>query len=199
MKKWLIFVMICLFSLPAAAKISWGVRAGLSYSSLTQIIDEEVTYGGRMGFNIAGLMDIPLSNRFSLRPELAFVSQGGAYDYIYTVDEEVVTGRHTCVYYTAQIPVNLAYKIYYNEWILGLQAGPFVSLSTREREKNDWNVRDFRSFDIGAGAGLYVEYKKAYFSVYANTGFLDRLKEKQPRESQIYQNNVTFSFGYWFH
>ena len=36
------------------------------------------------------------------------------------------------------------------------------------------------------------------FFVYAQTGFIDKLREKQPFESQIYQNDVTFSFGYRF-
>lgn len=190
--------MFCLLSWSMEAKLTWGVRAGLAYSSLTQIIDEEVTYGGRLGFSVAGLADIPFSRKFSLYPELAFLNQGGAYSYVYMVDNEVREGRHTCNYYSLQLPINLAYKIYFNEWKLGILAGPFISLSTREREHHDWNVRDFRSFDVGAGTGLYVEYSRVYFSVYACTGFINKLRERQPPESEIYQNNLTFSFGYWF-
>lgn len=192
--------MLCLlsWSMSMEAKVTWGVRAGLSYSSLTQIINEEITYGGRLGFNVAGLAEIPLSRKFSILPEVAFLNQGGAYDYIYTVDNKAEKGRHSCNYYSLQVPVNLAYKFYFGEWQMGVLAGPFLSLSTPEREAHDWKSREFRVFDVGAGAGLSLELRGVYFSVYASTGFINKLRDKQPQESNIYQNNLTFSFGYWF-
>lgn len=198
MKKGGFILMMCLLSWAMEAKITWGARAGLSYSSLTQIVDDQVTYGGRLGFSVAGLADIPLSRRFSICSELAFVNQGGSYGYIFLVNDNRKEGRHTCNYYSLQLPVNLVYKINLSNWQMGIQAGPFFSVSTRERERHEWKTRDFRPFDIGAGTGLYVEHRCVFFSVYAQTGFINKLREKQPSESQIYQNDVTFSFGYRF-
>lgn len=198
MKKGGLILMMCLLSWAMEAKITWGARAGLSYSSLTQIVDDQVTYGGRLGFSVAGLADIPLSRKFSICPELAFVNQGGSYGYIFLVNDNRKEGRHTCNYYSLQLPVNLVYKINLGSWQMGIQAGPFFSVSTRERERHEWKTRDFRPFDIGAGTGLYVEHRRVFFSVYAQTGFINKLREKQSSESQIYQNDVTFSFGYRF-
>ncbi|RRD60102.1 porin family protein [Tannerella forsythia] len=198
MKKGGLILMMCLLSWAMEAKITWGARAGLSYSSLTQIVDDQVTYGGRLGFSVAGLADIPLSRKFSICPELAFVNQGGSYGYIFLVNDNRKQGQHTCNYYSLQLPVNLVYKINLGSWQMGIQAGPFFSVSTRERERHEWKTRDFRPFDIGAGTGLYVEHRRVFFSVYAQTGFINKLREKQPSESQIYQNDVTFSFGYQF-
>lgn len=198
MKKGGLILMMCLLSWTMEAKITWGARAGLSYSSLTQIVDDQVTYGGRLGFSVAGLADIPLSRKFSICPELAFVNQGGSYGYIFLVNDNRKQGQHTCNYYSLQLPVNLVYKINLGSWQMGIQAGPFFSVSTRERERHEWKTRDFRPFDIGAGTGLYVEHRRVFFSVYAQTGFINKLREKQPSESQIYQNDVTFSFGYRF-
>ena len=179
MKKYLLLLLAGLWTCAAQAKIIPGVRLGLSYNQLTQIVDEEVTYGGRIGFEAAGLLDIPLSQRFSIVPELAVASEGGAYNYLYLFDDMMITGRHSSSYLSL--------------------AGPFASVSTREREHHEWISREFRRFDVGAGAGLYVEYHSVFFSVYGRTGFIDKLRQKQPFESQVYQNSVALSFGYRFY
>lgn len=199
MKKYPLLLLACLWACTAQAKIIPGLRFGLAYNQLTQIVDEEVSFGGRIGIEAAGLIDIPLSRRFSLVPELSFANQGGAYNYLYLYDEFMVSGRHTCSYYTLSLPVNLVYKIRFADWQLGLQAGPFLSLSTRERERHEWSSRDLRPLDVGAGAGLYVEYRAVFFSVYGRTGFIDKLRQKQPFDSQLYHNSVALSFGYRFY
>lgn len=199
MKKYSLLLLACLCTCAAQARIVPGLRLGLAYSQLTQIVDEEVSYGGRIGLEAAGLLDIPLTNRFSLVPELSFANQGGAYNYLYLRDDLIITGRHTCRYYTFSLPVNLVYKIRFADWQLGIQAGPFLSLSTRERERHEWISRDFRTLDVGAGAGLYVEYRAVFFSVYGRTGFIDKLRQKQPFDSQVYQNSVALTFGYRFY
>ena len=42
------------------AQVDFGVRFGVSYSALTQRIDEGYVSGGKAGFSIAGLADIPI-------------------------------------------------------------------------------------------------------------------------------------------
>lgn len=199
MKKYLLLLLAGLWTCAAQAKIIPGVRLGLSYNQLTQIVDEEVTYGGRIGFEAAGLLDIPLSQRFSIVPELAIASEGGAYNYLYLFDDMMITGCHSSSYLSLRLPVNMVYKIRFADWQMGIMAGPFASVSTREREHHEWISREFRRFDVGAGAGLYVEYHSVFFSVYGRTGFIDKLRQKQPFESQVYQNSVALSFGYRFY
>jgi hypothetical protein len=155
-----------------------------------------------VGFSVAGLMDIPLSRKFSLRPELSVVNLGGNYYVKYAIENQpyIQIERRKCNYYSAQVPINLAYKISVSDWQFGVYAGPSISLSTPFREKGFLEEdRTFRPFDIGAGAGLYVQHRKVFFSIYTYNGFLDKQIRKLPDESQLYQNNVTFSFGYWFH
>ena len=197
MKKWLFIPVFIWLTLPVKSQIAFGARAGIAYTSLTQIIDEEVTYGGRVGFNIAGMLDVPISRKFSLRPELSFLSQGGAYSLEFR-EKETIWERYKRNYYAIQIPVNFAYKIFVNEWQFGAYGGPTVSLSTKVKEREGLEERRFRTFDIGAGAGFYVERRNLFFTIYSHTGLVDRLAEKRPNESNLYQNNVIFSFGYWF-
>ena len=50
------------------AQVDFGVRFGVSYSALTQRIDEGYVSGGKAGFSIAGLADIPIyRSRYCLR------------------------------------------------------------------------------------------------------------------------------------
>ncbi|MDR1896798.1 MAG: PorT family protein [Prevotellaceae bacterium] len=200
MKKWMFTGFIIMFSSAVNAQITFGIRAGISYASLTQIIEEQVTYGGRVGFSVAGLMDIPLSRKFSLRPELSFASLGGAYYLEYMAENPIHfrVEQNEYNYYSIQVPIHLAYKIMVNDWRFGVYGGPSVSVSTQIREEKVPDERKFRPFDIGSGMGFYVECRKVFFSIYTYTGFIDRQTRKQANESQLYQNNVTFSFGYWF-
>ena len=197
MKKWIFLPVVMWLTLSLKAQVTLGARAGIAYTSLTQTINEEVTYGGRVGFNVAGLTDIPLSRYFSLRPELSFISQGGAYSLEFR-ERETLWQRYKRNYYAVQIPINFTYKMYVNEWQFGVYGGPSASLSTQVKEREGSEERRFRTFDIGIGAGFYVERQNLFFTIYSNTGLVDRLEEKLPGESHIYQNNVVFSFGYWF-
>ncbi len=55
-----------------------------------------------------------------------------------------------------------------------------------------------KTFDLGVNLGLQVEYSNFFFSVSALCGTLDRRTTKHDGESSLYQNNVTFSLGYYF-
>jgi hypothetical protein len=184
----------------AGAQVAFGVRAGGTYASLTQIVEEKVTYGGQLGFSVAGLIDIPVAPKFSVRPELALVNLGGAYYVEYRDDKQPQfdVERRKSNYYSLQIPVNFVYKIPVNDWQFCVYGGPSVSVSTQVREKEFDGERKFRSFDCGAGAGFSVRLQHVFSSVYMHSGFIDRRIRKESHESQLYQNSVTLSLGYWF-
>ena len=181
------------------AQVTFGIRAGISYASLTQMIEEEVKYGGRIGFSMAGLTDIPLSSRFSLRPEIALVNLGGTYYMLYRTDKQIEMERHKSNYYSIQAPINVVYKIFSKDWQFGVYGGPSIAVSTQVREKTlREEERTFRPFDVGTGIGFYVQLRRVFSSIYMHTGILDRQTRKSSGESQLYQNNVVFSLGYWF-
>jgi hypothetical protein len=200
MEKWICLGIMVLFSFNVEAKVGFGIRGGISYASLTQIVDEQVTYGDRLGFSVAGLIDIPLSRKCSLRPELAILNLGGAYDVEYLVEEQPYLGieRIESSYYSLQIPLNFTYKILVNNWQFGVYGGPSVAVSTPVRERVLPEERKFRPFDIGMGIGFYVQHHRVFTSIYTHSGLIDRQTRKQSHESQLYQNSVILSLGYWF-
>lgn len=203
----LIVVLLTLLMVPVIAQVSFGVRAGGAYSAMIQNVEDTYRSGARFGFSVAGLADIPLYKGLSLRPELAFVNQGGSFISNYQI-EGARNSYNKCNYYSIQIPVCLAYTFVINDIRLGVFAGPALdfSLFGKMKTKNqnvDINFgqtkeTDLKSFDLGVNVGLRVDYSRCFFSVSSLYGTLDRRAAKLEGESALYQNNVTLSLGYMF-
>lgn len=208
MKKiiYILFLMMSVLA-PVTAQVTFGVRAGGAYSALVQKVEGINNAGACFGFSLAGLADIPLYKGLSLRPELAFVNQGGSFISNFQV-EGAKNSLNKCRYYSIQIPLNLAYSFQINDVLLGIYAGPYVDFSLFGKMKTEnQNVdihfgqnqeADLKSFDLGVSVGIRVDYSRYFFSVGALCGTLDRRAIEREGESSLYQNNVTLSLGYMF-
>lgn len=208
MRKIGLLLIAVMMILPAMAQVSFGVRAGGAYSSLIQKVEDRYEAGARFGFSVAGLADIPLSKnkKWSLRPEVAFVNQGGAY---YS-DQDIhgMALHNKCWYYSLQIPVNVAYTFTFTDVHLSVFAGPTFDWSLfgkmKSRETNPdlhfgvSDEKDLKPCDFGMNVGLSVEYSNFFFSVSSLCGMIDRRALKRDGETSVYQNNVTLSLGYYF-
>lgn len=198
---------IALLVLPLSAKVTWGVRAGGAYSSLVQKVDGEVHAGARFGFSIGGLMEVPVYKKLTFRPEVAFVNEGGTF---YSTAERYsqVSFKNKCNYFSIQVPFNFAYSFNIEDVRLAVFAGPALDFSlfgTMRTKDNTFDIqfgqteeKDLKFFDLGVSVGLDVEYKNVFFAIHTLCGTLDRYAVKRPGESAIFQNNVTFSLGYFF-
>ena len=205
MKKILLLFIVLLIMVPAFAQVSFGVRAGIGSSSLVQKVDGTPTSGARFGFSVGGMVDIPFYQRFSLRPEIALINQGGSYS---SFDNGTTATEHSCYYYSLQMPVNVVYTIPNNDVRLGIALGPVLDYSLFGNMKSgeaDYDIKfgqaeesDLKSFDLGVNVGLNAIYKNVFFGINATCGVLDRLAEKPQGASSVYQNNITFSLGYFF-
>ena len=200
-------VLSIMLALPAFGQVSFGVRVGGAYSALIQKVEGTNNAGARFGFSVAGLADIPLYKGLSLRPELAFVNQGGSFISNFQV-EGARNSFNKCNYYSIQVPVNLAYTFVLDDVRLGVFLGPAFDFSLFGKMKTEnQNVdihfgqtkeADLKTFDLGVNVGLRVDYRRYFFSVGALCGTLDRRSVEREGESALYQNNVTLSLGYMF-
>jgi hypothetical protein len=192
--------------MPVAAQITYGVRAGLAYSALTQRIDLDYRPGGRLGFSVAGLADVPFYRRFSFRPEISFAFQGGTY-----LSAPDASGRHQvhAKYrgYSVQLPLDIAFNIPISGVKLAVYGGPaldfhlFGETKMENMGENPEPVvveKDPDVFDLCVNAGISVEYRKVFFSITVLCGTSDRRTVKNDDEFPVFQNNVTFSLGYFF-
>lgn len=203
----LVVVTAILMVAPVFAQVAFGVRAGGAYSSMVQKVEGVYNAGARFGFSVAGLVDIPLYKGLSLRPEVAFVNQGGSFFSNFEVDG-AKNSFNKCNYYSIQVPVNLAYTFFINDVRLGIFAGPALDFSLFGKMKTQnqdvdinfgkTNATDLKSFDLGVNLGLRVDYSRYFFSVSSICGTLDRRAVKLEGESSLFQNNVTLSLGYMF-
>lgn len=193
----------------SAQKVDFGVRAGGSYASLVQKVGTKYEAGSKMGFSVAGMADIPLTfiyKRLSFRPEIAFVNQGGSW---YSgADIEGMALFNKCWYNSLNIPLNIAFTFPFYDFRISLYAGPsldfalFGEMSSRETDVKltfgHSEEEDLKPFDLGVNMGFAVEYNRYFFSINSNLGTLDRRAVKREGESSVFQNNVTFSLGYFF-
>ncbi len=148
---------------------------------------------------------------------LCLLLEGKANEEVYEKDRIVVDCRdddftvalhNKCWYYSLQIPVNVAYTFTFTDVHLSVFAGPTFDWSLfgkmKSRETNPdlhfgvSEEKDLKPCDFGMNVGLSVEYSNFFFSVSSLCGMIDRRALKRDGETSVYQNNVTFSLGYYF-
>ncbi|MDR1645657.1 MAG: PorT family protein [Tannerellaceae bacterium] len=195
-------ILVC--SMPSTAKVYWGVRSGIAYSSLVQKIDLDYWSGACLGYSAGIMAEVPLSERFSLRPEVAFVYEGGSFL------SEPLEGwfllKHRLRNYSLQPSLNVAFRIPLSDVTMFVYAGPAFDyrlwdrISTRKMEDEPVFITEkkTRPFDLVFNSGISVEYKSVFFSINAQSGHLYRQTRKTEGEPSVFQNNLTFSLGYFF-
>jgi hypothetical protein len=195
---------ILITSIPAMARVYWGVRAGAARSSLVQKIDLDYWSGSCLGYSAAVLADIPFYERFSFRPEAALLYGGGSF-HSEPAEEGLFLQKHRVRTYSLQPSFNLAFNIPISGVKMAVYGGPALDIllwekltTENKREEPAATVKKIRPFDIGANAGISVEYKGVFFSITTLSGTLRRQIRKTEGESSAYQNNLTFSLGYIF-
>lgn len=209
MRRTVIFALGLLASIVSVfAQVEFGVRLGGAYSSLVQRLDKTYESGGRIGFSVAGLMQLPIYKGLSFVPEVGLIYQGGDY-YSYPTDEGMTT-HNMYKYYSLQVPLDLAYTFNISDVRLSVFAGPTLDVSLAGKMKTEETgvesdiefgkkeEPNLRTIDLGINVGLSVEYGRFFFSINNVAGVLDRRTVKRKDESMLFQNNVTFSVGYFF-
>ncbi|MDR1555712.1 MAG: PorT family protein [Tannerellaceae bacterium] len=200
---WIIGLLTVL-SVSVSAKVYWGARSGVARSSLVQKVDLAYWSGSCVGYSAAVLADIPFHGRFSFRPEVALVYQGGSFlsdpiDGLYML-------RHKIGSYSLTPSFNLAFNIPISDVKMAVYGGPacdfhlWNNTSTKKIGEGPPlpTEKNLKPFDVGINAGISVEYKCVFFSINTLSGTLDRRSDKPENESPVYQNNLTFSLGYFF-
>jgi hypothetical protein len=203
--KWILIGCIATVAMPVGAKVTFGVRAGLARTAFTQKVDLDYQSGSRMGYSIAGLVDIPFYQRFSFRPEIALANRGGEY---FTLRDEAGLPqlRYKANYYSLQIPLRLAFNIPISGVRMAVYAGPApdfhlggkMKMMGRGEEAPPTLEKKMKAFDFSVNGGIAVEYKNIFFSIDTFHGTSDRRTDIYENESPVYQNSVTFSLGYFF-
>ncbi|MDR2499004.1 MAG: PorT family protein [Tannerellaceae bacterium] len=187
----------------AYPRIYLGGKAGISRSSIVQKMDLDYRSGWSVGWNLAAMADVPVSERFSLRPELALISQGGSF---LGGDGVAYIWEHDVDAYAIQPTFHIAYSFPILDVKMTVYAGPALTFQLSSKLQSKVLVQEdvpqmeqsVRSFDFAGSGGISVEYRGAFFSITTVSGLLDRRRLPVEGEGKVLQNNLTFSLGYFF-
>jgi len=182
--------------------ITYGVKAGLNVSSLTKT-NELNNFRPKAGFYGGGFINIPLSNQFSLQPEILFSQSGGKYDKTFGNKKYSFTRNVNNI----AIPVMFQYKALPNFY---LEAGPEFDIALRgsikaesgasdliEQEEANHSSLSRLNLGIGIGAGYYFTSNfgvtARYTAGLTETRGLSLIDDKSMRNN-VFQVGLTYRF-----
>ncbi len=130
----------------------FGVKGGVNFANFsgTEVKTDAIT-----SYHVGLIAEIKLMDKFAIQPELLYSTQGASQEV--TVAGNVIGDYKNKLGYLS-IPV-LA-KIYLNE-SFSLEVGPQASFLLSE--KNDFDVKNSKTFDFDLAGGLGVKVTKSIF------------------------------------
>jgi hypothetical protein len=170
MKKFIVIVVLILFSFRTEAQdkplsksdISFGLKGGLNFALITG--DDTDNFDGRAAFHIGGIVEVPISEKFSFQPEILYSSQGDK------MTEEGMDISFKLDY----LNLPLIAKYYLTEGF-SLEAGPqigFLLSSKVEAEGISIDIKDvMKGIDFGLNFGVgYKLENNLFFGARYNLG-----------------------------
>ncbi|WP_299223550.1 porin family protein [uncultured Aquimarina sp.] len=126
-------------------KLEFGIKAALNYSSFTNDKDEgfPINYQGKIGVQIGGLMNLNLTEKIAIQPEVLFSVQNSDFLIDFSVDPDRPPGIPAGIdgdikEFMILVPITLKYS--FNEKI-NFNIGPQLGYNlNRTIEYNDSNV-----------------------------------------------------------
>ncbi len=197
MKKLLLFAVFSIFTFTftLAQEFRIGVKGGLNLATFTG--DALTAFDTRASFHIGGLVEIPISEKFLVQPELLYSEKGSNLDGFFGF------GIKTRLNYL-DVPVLAKYKIVKG---LSTELGPVASILVKAEGVRDDESRDvsafYKNFDFGIGGGATYRFSRGLFlSLRFTKGLLNINEPQAPddnnSDSKVQNNVFQISAGYSF-
>ena len=176
--------------------IVYGVKGGINISKFNSNSNNPFSqYDGKVGFHVGGLVEIPLSEKFSMQPELLYSLQG----------TNINSGERVIRLNNLQLPIMAKYYIVKR---LGLEAGPVLDYLLSAKLVGDLNSEDgrevkditdiYKTLNVAIGAGAsYTLKTNLFFGLRYNFGFLD-ISDDTFNEVTLRTRALQVSAGYFF-
>lgn len=153
-----LFAFVCTFSLVSGQNLSFGIKAGANFASVNIEQDGfDIEPDSRTGLNIGAILNIGVTDAFSVQPELSFIQKGYSFEFF---EEETAL-----ILNYLEIPILAKYAFGSESFQGFIQAGPAIGFalsgkikSDNEEEDIDFDEDGFKTFDFGLqfGAGAAV-------------------------------------------
>lgn len=217
MKNLLRFAVVTLISISAvqSQELRLGAKAGVNFASIGG--DETDDFDGLTGFHVGALVEIPISEKFAVQPELLYSSQGAKEEY-----SSIPFGGFGIKYENKlkldYINIPIMAKYYVTDG-LSIEAGPQFGILISAKaegeatelqqggvESFDQDVKDsFKSLDIGFGLGAaYRLNNNIFFSARYILGIRDIAEDVEyngnieVKTFKQHNNVIQLSAGYSF-
>lgn len=173
MKKSVLFLAAMVFSTTFVAAqefVYFGVKGGVNFSTFSgDGFSDFEDESARTGYHLGLLAEVPVSDRFSIQPEVLYSAQG--FDLVRREDNNDV--EHQLDYIT--VPVMAKFYVFDG---LALEAGPqfgfvveeAIDFGSTEIERYDDNRNDF---DLSVGLGASYKFNKFFLYGRYNAGMTD--------------------------
>lgn len=167
---------------------------------------EGIDMKSKVGFNVGGFVEIKLSDKLSLQPEVIFSQQGMRVD-----DFEAEIENNS---FTADVNFNLTYinipvmLKYYVVEKFNIEAGPQIGFLTSAKTNtkvqgygsDEQDVKDnFESVDFGLNFGVGYDFSEHFFAnTRYNLGLSNIAKTESGDDTKISNSVFSISVGYKF-
>ncbi|NLN25622.1 MAG: PorT family protein [Bacteroidetes bacterium] len=143
-------VAIMSFATAQSQEVRLGIKGGYNMTTLTGDIEDA---SSRSSFHLGGLVEVPISERFSIQPEVLYSSQGAEYRGTLTgADDSKITAKLDYI----QVPIMA--KFYAAEGF-AVEAGPQVGFLMSAKE--DFSSKTTAIGQTGSASGSF-DVKEKY-------------------------------------
>lgn len=191
MKK-LFAMAVLLFSTIGLSAQNFGIKGGVSYSTLNGGKISGVEVKGRVGFYAGAFMELPLGSSFALQPEVIYSQQGTKWEVTRLGQTASLQLKNSYI----NVPVMAKFKIGNLSLMAGPQLGFLVGTPTQELSFNNNSVKfnkdAFASLDFGVGAGVeFLITKGLFIDLRYTQGLINTLDKNNSslKELQISDKN----------
>jgi len=163
-----------------------GATAGLNVSTYTGDVSDAVDF--KAGFQAGLVVDLGITESFSVIPELLFSQRGAKFK----------GGNVSQTLNYLQLPINAAYKLEagYGSKVI-IFAGPYLGygISGSDGIKFGSKIEEVKPFDFGLNFGLGYQFEKIFFKLQCNPGLLNM---NNGSDIKIRNLNLAVTAGYFF-
>jgi opacity protein-like surface antigen len=197
-------VAVLVFGFVNAQKAEFGIKGGLNVANQSYSGEVSPSPSSIIGFHIGGFVEVKVSDKFSIQPELLYSTQGSEFD---------MTVNNNGIYYDTKNTFKLAYINipvmfkYYAAEKFSLQAGPQIGFLTSSKMETEvigqsvtQDVKDlFETVDFGLNIGAGYDFtKKVSAGIRYNFGLANVAKIDDGSNDKIKNNVFSVSLGYKF-
>ena len=198
-KLFLIASFIVLGTTATQAQDYWnfGIKGGANFATIAN--EDGENPDGRTSFNVGAMVEIPVSDKFSIQPEVLYSAQGATLasfdeDNTFDVDDNVD-------YQLDYIQVPVLAKIYLVEG-LSVQVGPSFNFLANEEidfdptsDSGDIDIEDgANGFEFGGAVGLEYKFANGFLIQGRYTRGFSEIYDNADGRNSVVQAGIGFMF-----